>query len=156
MSSDANISNLSGYYPSQDISKILDGRITQIVNVKHLPVKGRSFLLCDNEYSYGIITFSSAAKKVKRGDVSLISDSIGLTPQALDSIWPKRRHYYTFNIDVSRFPRKKAISRLTHDGPISQVTSASSKKNIFIDATSVEDLDKINQYPLKIKFVEME
>lgn len=156
MSSDNNTPNLSGYYPSQDISKILDGRITQIVNVKLLPVKGRSFLLCDNEYSYGTISFRSAGKRIKRVDVPTYSNTIGLTQDSLDGIWPKRRQYYVYNIDVSRFARKKPISRLTHDGPISQVSTPASKRNVFIDATNFEDMDKIQKYPLTLILAELE
>lgn len=156
MCSDNNIPNLSGYYPSQDISKILDGRITQIINVKLLPVKGRSFLLCDNDYAYGTIKFITAGKKIRRGDVHSVINETGLTQDSLDGIWPKRRQYYTYNFELSRFPRKKAISRLTHDGPISSVTDVVSKRNIFVDAMNAEDIDKISRYPLKIKIVEME
>lgn len=156
MSSDTNTSNLSGYYPSQDIFKILDGRITQLINVKPLNIKGRSFLLCDSDYAYGTIKFISAGKRIKRGDVNTLANEIGLTQDSLDGMWPKRRQYYTYSFELTRFPRKKPISRLTHDGPISPVTDIVSKRNVFVDAMNAEDVDKISKYPLKIRIVEMD
>lgn len=156
MNSNADISTLSGFFPSQDIQKIIDGKVTQIINAKPLNnIKGKQFLLCDSEYAYGIISFSSAAKRVRKTDIQIHTDSIGLTSQAIDSIWPKRRHYYLFNIDVSRFPRKKPINRISNDGPISAINDKAHKKNVIVDSGSPEDIDKIQRYPLKIRLVEM-
>lgn len=156
MSSDTNISKLSGYYPSQDIFKIMDGSITQLINVKPLNVKDREFLLCDSEYAYGTIRFTTAGKRVKRTDIPRVSNELGLTQDSLDGMWPKRRQYYIFNFSIDRFPRKKPIKRLTHDGPISPITDSMSRGSVFIDSMNPEDMDKIQHYPLKIKIIGME
>lgn len=156
MLTDKNISSLSGFYPSQDIFKILDGSITQIINVKPINVKSRSFLLCDSEYAYGTIQFTSAGKRIKRTDIPHVTNELGLTQDSIDGMWPKRRQYYLFNFTIDRFPRKKPITRITHDGPISQVTDAASRRSVFIDSMNPEDMDKIQHYPLKIKIIDME
>ena len=113
-------------------------------------------MLCDSDYAYGTIKFISAGKRIKRGDVNTLANEIGLTQDSLDGMWPKRRQYYTYSFELTRFPRKKPISRLTHDGPISPVTDIVSKRNVFVDAMNAEDVDKISKYPLKIRIVEME
>lgn len=155
MSSDNYRVSQNGFHPVQDIQGILDGRITKIVHVKQLPVRSNSFLLCDNEFAYGNITFSSAAKRIKKAEIAAYADSIGLTPDTLTSLWPKRRYYYIYDVSAARFGKRRPISKLTNDAPISKVAHTASKKHIVIDSSNAEDLDRL-PYPLKLTMVAME
>mgnify|MGYP000942089100 CR=1 FL=1 len=155
MISDNYISSQNGFSPVQDINGLLDGRITKIVHVRKLPAKGNTYTLCDNEFAYGNITFNTAAKRIKKADLVTVADQIGITQDMLESMWPRRRYYYLYDVSTARFGRRRPISVVTNDAPFLRISNTPQKKHLVIDSTNAEDIDRL-PYPLKLKLVSME